>query len=36
MTLRRKGNLATERTVRLLVVVIAVLVFSGGYLMRNW
>jgi hypothetical protein len=36
LTLRRNGNLATERTMRLLVVVMLVVVFGGRYLVRNW
>ena len=36
MILRREGALATERTVRLLVVVMLVVMFGGRYLVRNW
>jgi hypothetical protein len=35
-TLRRKGDLATERTVRLLMVVMLLVVIGGRYLVRNW
>jgi Ca2+/Na+ antiporter len=36
MTLRRRGDLSTQRTVRLLMVVMLVVVFGGRYLVRNW
>jgi hypothetical protein len=36
MTLRRRGDLSTQRTVRLLMMVMLVVVFGGRYLVRNW